>query len=68
MGGGEKEGEEKTKKKRKTRKGSQAVKERKPRKKPGEEGYDPYDFDSEGESQEGQSLSYYNQCFTIESL
>ena len=44
---------QRTKKKRSKRTGGSTV-ERLPKKKPGEEGYDPYDFDSEAEdSQEG---------------
>jgi len=49
---------EKPKKKRKSRKASEEGTQRVPRKKPGDEGYDPYDFDSEAEdSQEGESQS-----------
>lgn len=56
---------EKTKKRKKRSKKAGDVKERVPRKKPGEEGYDPFDFDSEAEdSQEGKSVVWSASCFS----
>ncbi|KAF6038724.1 MCM3 [Bugula neritina] len=48
---------EKPKKKRKSRKTSEGGTQRVPRKKPGDEGYDPYDFDSEAEDSQEEEVS-----------